>query len=57
MLYFGNLVFSVMDGDRRLGIHYTRRRRTSPPRDGESEIQGIVKQLDVLVNGMNQNHK
>lgn len=37
------LVFSVMDGDRRFGIHYTRRGHSSPPRDGDSEIQGIGK--------------
>lgn len=46
-----------MDSDKRFGIHYTCRGRTSPPRDEESEIQGIGKQLDVLVNELNQNHK
>ena len=57
MLYFGDSVFGVMDGVRRFGIHYIRRRHSSPPRDGQSEIQGIVKQLDVLVIELNQNHK
>ena len=52
-----DLVFSIMDGDKSFGIHYTHRWRTSPPRDGDSEIQGIVKQLDVLKNEMNRNHK
>ena len=56
-LQLEDLVFSVMDGDRRFGIHYTHRGCTSSPRVEDSEIQGIVKQLDVLVNKMNQNHK
>lgn len=38
-----DLVFSVMDGDRRFGIRYTRKGRTSPLMEGDSETQGILK--------------